>query len=408
MPRIFISYRRDDTEMAAGRLAGDLRARFGDEVVFRDKESIPLGADWMNEINRAIGPGGVVLLLIGDRWLEGKPRGERRLDDPNDPHRNEISAALRLNAPVLPLLVGHAKMPVRDELPDELQRLPTLNAMKLRDEEWVEFDFPRLARSLETAGFKPIAGPPTPDGTLRFSGKVGTAMVLVGLVLAGYMGELDHEGLQGGLFLALLGMVLAVLGLRDVHAHRVRGALPGGLSLALGAVASVLIATDLIGYSDHETLLEQWPPAAGTTDSGPLPVPDPPSAPLPVQQAAPPAPQQLAAVAPPVQLAPRASTNVRPDPPRPPTLSGMWVDQGDGAQIQIWHDGHSLSATVNSGGMILGGVGTVVGSKVEIVWGVGGVPIASSSLTLSPNGRELSGQSTTFEGDSDWTTLRRQ
>lgn len=406
MPRIFISYRRDDTEMAAGRLAGDLRARFGDDVVFRDKESIPLGADWMNEINRAIGPGGVVLLLIGDRWLEGKPRGERRLDDPNDPHRNEISAALRLNAPVLPLLVGHAKMPDRAELPDELQRLPALNAMKLRDEEWVAFDFPRLARSLESAGFKPIAGPPTPESTLRFSGKVGTAMVLIGLVLAGYMGELDHEGLQGGLFLAVLGMVLAVLGLRDIHAHRVRGAIPAGLSLALGAVASVLMAIDLIDYSGNENMSEQWPPAVNLVDSGPPPVPDPvPDArPAPVQ----PAPQQFAAVAPPVQVVPPANLSTRPDPPRPQSLSGLWVDQGDGSQIQMWQEGPSLSATVNAGGMVLGGVGTVVGSKVEIVWGIGGVPIATSSLNLSANGRELSGESTTFEGDSDWTVLRRQ
>lgn len=406
MPRIFISYRRDDTEMAAGRLASDLRARFGDGVVFRDKESIPLGADWMNEINRAIGPGGVVLLLIGDKWLEGKPRGERRLDDPNDPHRNEISAALRLNAPVLPLLVGHAKMPSRDELPNELQRLPALNAMKLRDEEWVEFDFPRLARSLEAAGFKPIAGPPTPESTLRFSGKVGTAMVLIGLVLAGYMGELDHEGLQGGLFLALLGMVLAVLGLRDIHAHRVRGALPGGLSLALGAVASVLMAIGLIDYSGHDNMPEQWQAGVDFADSDTPPDNDPvaDSRPPPVQ----PAPQQFAAVAPPVQVAPPANISVRPDPPRPPSLSGMWVDQGDGSQIQMWHEGVSLSATVNSGGMVLGGVGTVVGSKVEIVWGVGGVPIATSSLSLSANGRELSGQSTTFEGASDWTVLRRQ
>lgn len=403
MPRIFISYRRDDTEMAAGRLAGDLRARFGDGVVFRDKESIPLGADWMGEINRAIGPGGVVLLLIGDEWLEGKPRGQRRLDDPDDPHRNEISAAMRLKAPVLPLLVGHAKMPTADELPGELQRLPALNAMKLRDEEWAEFDFPRLARSLEGYGFKPLARPEA-QGGLRFSGKVGTAMLLVGLVVAGYVGGLDHEGLQGGLFLALMGMLLAALGLRDVHARKVRGAIPAGLSLVVGAIASVLVAIDLIDRSAPETLLDRWP-AVGVDEPDRTPVNKRVPAPQPPPQ------QQFAAVAPSPQAAASPGVNVRRDLPQPqqlPTLSGTWVDQGDGVHIQMWQEGGAISATVVGGGMALGGVGTIVGSQVEIVWGAAGIPIATSSLTLSSNGRELSGQSTTLEGDSDWTVLRRQ
>lgn len=398
MPRIFISYRRDDTEMAAGRLAGDLRARFGEGVVFRDKESIPLGADWMNEINRAIGPGGVVLLLIGDDWLEGKPRGQRRLDDPDDPHRNEISAALRLRAPVLPLLVGHAKMPLAEELPDELKRLPALNAMKLRDDEWAEFDFPRLARSLESFGFKPVEVRSEAPGDKRFSGKVGTAMVLVGLVLAGYLGELDHEGLQGGLLLAFIGMVFAVLGLRDIHARKVRGAIAAGVSLALAAIVSVLLAIDLIDRAGPETLLEAWPGMAAEAEAGRPPVTqlaptlDPPSPPV---VSAPPVQQLAALVQPPAQ-------------PALPTLTGLWVDQGDGSQVQIVQDGASISATVNSGGMLLGGMGTINGAQVEIVWGIGGVPIATSSLTLAPGGRELSGQSTTFQGDSDWTTLRRQ
>jgi hypothetical protein len=158
--RIFISYRRDDTEMAAGRLAKDLRARFGEATVFRDKESIGIGADWMNEIRQAIGPGGVVLVLIGEEWLEGKAKGQRRLDDPSDPHRNEISAALELGAVVIPVLVGQGKMPPPEELPATLAGLPKLNAVKLRDDEWDGFDFPRLAKKLEELGFKASAQTP--------------------------------------------------------------------------------------------------------------------------------------------------------------------------------------------------------------------------------------------------------
>ena len=41
---IFISYRRDDSRHAAGRLADDLSQAFGAERIFRDIEGIELGA----------------------------------------------------------------------------------------------------------------------------------------------------------------------------------------------------------------------------------------------------------------------------------------------------------------------------------------------------------------------------
>jgi hypothetical protein len=68
--KIFISYRRSDTEIAAGRLARDLRSRFGDDAIFRDKDSIDAGADWVEAIRSAIGRKGLVLVLIGERWLQ--------------------------------------------------------------------------------------------------------------------------------------------------------------------------------------------------------------------------------------------------------------------------------------------------------------------------------------------------
>jgi hypothetical protein len=65
VPRVIISYRRSDTEMAAGRLIEALARRFGNEQTFRDKENISAGVDWLNEIQHAIGSGDVVLALIG-------------------------------------------------------------------------------------------------------------------------------------------------------------------------------------------------------------------------------------------------------------------------------------------------------------------------------------------------------
>jgi len=46
MRRIFVSYRRADSEYAAGALGRELRRFFGDEHVFRDKEDITGGVSW--------------------------------------------------------------------------------------------------------------------------------------------------------------------------------------------------------------------------------------------------------------------------------------------------------------------------------------------------------------------------
>jgi hypothetical protein len=40
MPSIFISYRRDDTEVYADRMADDLRRQFGEDEVFIDRETL--------------------------------------------------------------------------------------------------------------------------------------------------------------------------------------------------------------------------------------------------------------------------------------------------------------------------------------------------------------------------------
>jgi hypothetical protein len=37
MPGIFLSYRRDDSDMATGRLTDDLSEEFGSDAIFRDK-----------------------------------------------------------------------------------------------------------------------------------------------------------------------------------------------------------------------------------------------------------------------------------------------------------------------------------------------------------------------------------
>jgi hypothetical protein len=152
MAKVFISYRRKDSQMAAGRLAHSLRAHFGASQVFRDKESIQPGADWVSAIGREISSGGVMLALIGCEWSEARDdAGARRLDDPNDPNRQELVSALAAGATVIPVLVEGAKMPERETLPEDLRKLARRNALKLRDDEW-DNDIRKMISAMAACG----------------------------------------------------------------------------------------------------------------------------------------------------------------------------------------------------------------------------------------------------------------
>jgi TIR domain len=151
---VFICYRRDDTRFAAGRLAGDLQDHFGPERVYRDVVSIEAARPWAEQIQRAIGKSAVVIVVIGSEWLAPDEKGNRRLDDPEDTLRTEVATALAQGVPVVPVLIEDARMPDRDELPEELKPLAGIHARRLADADWAHH-FERLLEDLERSGMPP-------------------------------------------------------------------------------------------------------------------------------------------------------------------------------------------------------------------------------------------------------------
>lgn len=152
MPKVFISYRRSDTQMVAGRLRESLARRLGDEAIFRDKDSIGAGEDWTKAIEASLSGDVVVLALIGPGWETARDEaGSRRLDDPADWNRVELEQALKGSGRVIPLLVDGAKMPREVELPENLRPLARSNALKLRDDDW-DSDIERLSRAIGARG----------------------------------------------------------------------------------------------------------------------------------------------------------------------------------------------------------------------------------------------------------------
>ena len=110
--RIFISYRRSDSAGHAGRLYDYLKNYFGDERIFFDVDTIPPGTNFEQRINNELDHSDVVLVLIGNQWLESKDQeGQRRLDQPLDYVRVEVESALKKNIAVIPILLQGTYMP---------------------------------------------------------------------------------------------------------------------------------------------------------------------------------------------------------------------------------------------------------------------------------------------------------
>jgi hypothetical protein len=131
-PRVFLSYRREETSHLAGRLSDRLVARFGPGQVFTDVDSVRPGVDFAQEIERAVGACDVLLALIGRTWATiTNERGRRRIDAPDDWVALEISVALQRNIKVVPVLVDGAAMPRQDELPIALKELSLRQAARI-------------------------------------------------------------------------------------------------------------------------------------------------------------------------------------------------------------------------------------------------------------------------------------
>ncbi|MGK2913001.1 MAG: toll/interleukin-1 receptor domain-containing protein, partial [Porticoccaceae bacterium] len=199
MQGIFISYRRQDSQSAAGRLADHVKENMPGVPVFRDVETIEPGVDFTEAINRALQSCGVLLAVIGPHWGSIiDAAGRRRLDNSNDYTRLEISTALaRPNVRVIPVLVEGAQMPEPADLPEDLQALCRRNAIELTDKRW-SFDVSQLIEALHKAlDIKPPqpepppppAPPPIKLAWYRRLSKKHWAGIAIAVVVIGILGE---------------------------------------------------------------------------------------------------------------------------------------------------------------------------------------------------------------------------
>jgi hypothetical protein len=129
--RVFLSYRREDSSTAVQHLRESLGRLIGEDKIFRDVDSIPLGKNFETVIGEAIRGASACLVIIGPNWLAATQGGRSRLDDPEDFVRTEVELALKAGIEVIPVLVDGARMPGEKDLPKSISALANLNAQEL-------------------------------------------------------------------------------------------------------------------------------------------------------------------------------------------------------------------------------------------------------------------------------------
>ena len=96
MPKVFVSYRREQSIDIAGRIYDRLVAHFGDESVFIDVDSIPFGVDFRVFLSDWVSKCDVLIVVVGDRWLNPRDEdGNLLLGQAGDFVTIELSAAMQ-------------------------------------------------------------------------------------------------------------------------------------------------------------------------------------------------------------------------------------------------------------------------------------------------------------------------
>ncbi len=128
-PKIFLSYRREDTGPWAELIYTHLEPRIGAGNLFWDVDTIPPGHDFREFIGAYLDQVDVLFVLIGRQWMK---IGKTRLFQETDYVRFEIRYALERNKLVVPVLLENAGIPQSKDLPEDIRPLVFKNAFPIQ------------------------------------------------------------------------------------------------------------------------------------------------------------------------------------------------------------------------------------------------------------------------------------
>ncbi len=188
MTRLIINYRREDVPAEARRIRDILAAQFGRSEVVMDLDPPADGPPPGPNTGRLLDGSSLLVAIVGPRWLElmrgHAGRGER------DPVREEIAAALRRGAAIIPVRVGReGSMPAplaADELPDDIRPLAFRPGRAIVLERFGA-DTAALAASLQPPSTTATAARPPGNSTVKLwlwsAAAAGSAALFANLLM---------------------------------------------------------------------------------------------------------------------------------------------------------------------------------------------------------------------------------
>jgi hypothetical protein len=146
MSKIFISYRRKDSQNATGRILDRLKQVFKTDEIFMDVESIPKGTNFLEFSKNRLQGAEIVVAIIGKNWANSL---KERENDPNDFVRIEIEQALALKLPILPIYVDGAEIPGPLDLPQSIREFTYFNGTHVRPNPDFENDMVKVIETIK-------------------------------------------------------------------------------------------------------------------------------------------------------------------------------------------------------------------------------------------------------------------
>ncbi len=177
MSKIFISYRRTDSQYVTDSLYDHMINHFGEDNVFLDVSSIPFGVDFREYLRNQIADHDVILVIIGQEWANIM---QERAGQANDFVRIEIENALAMNKLLIPVVVKNAQMPDFSKLPASISDLQWRNSAIIRHQPDLKSDCQRLADGIKQY----LESQQKPANTMPIAPTNSPAIVGAGLTLS--------------------------------------------------------------------------------------------------------------------------------------------------------------------------------------------------------------------------------
>jgi len=136
-PRVFLNYRKEDSDAWAGRIHEVLANEFSEADVFMDQFSLVAGDDYPVVIQQCAVRCSAMVVLIGPRWVSiANQSGVPRLKEDDDLVHREIVAALDRQILVVPLRLPDTPVPDRYDLPFDMRDLIRSHMPVLSNRSW--------------------------------------------------------------------------------------------------------------------------------------------------------------------------------------------------------------------------------------------------------------------------------